>query len=119
MVMKVQRGSHLTNKSLSLHKSLFIMRFKAHKCVHPDSFNLFDDDFPGNGMNELEAISTLSPDPQEPQSNDVGQQDSGIHSSTTFSPPGTTPTEATGTCLTNCGSGSIENTSQFITIVVQ
>lgn len=60
-------------------------------------------------MNELEPIST--PDPKDPQSIDVGTQDSVILASTTFSPTGTTPTEATGTC-------SMENTSQFITIFV-
>lgn len=65
--------------------------------AHPDSFSLFDDDVPGDGMNELEPHSTLSPDPQEPQSGEVGPQDSGILSFTTSSPTGTTPTEATGT----------------------
>lgn len=96
MVMKVQIGSHLFNIIFSP------LRFKIHifslLFVHPDSFSLFDDDddIPGDGMNELEPHSTLSPDPQELQSRDVGPQDSGILSSTTSSLTGTT-TEATGT----------------------
>lgn len=62
-----------------------------------DSFSPFDDDddFPSDGMMDLESSSTVSPDPLEPQSSDDGPQDSGILPSTT-PPIGAVPTEATG-----------------------
>lgn len=81
MLMKVHKGSHSPHRLFSPHgESLIFLRFKVHTFLHPDTFSLFDDDFPADGMNELEPISTLSPDPQE---ND-----------------GTTPTEAAGMFLT-------------------
>lgn len=76
------------------------MIFKVHTfsflVVPPDSYSLLDDDFPSDGMLELEPSSTLSPDPLEPQFSDDGPQDNGILSPTT-QPTGAVPTEVTGT----------------------